>query len=103
MFKAGGKAKVNVLKPLDIVTTASATNDFVGALQTLPGTATVGEGGRLFVRDGEAEETLIFIDGARVFTSFIPKTNNNPTRGSYSPFLFKGISFSTGGYSAEYG
>jgi outer membrane cobalamin receptor len=103
MFEAGEKAKVTVLKPLDIVTTASAMGDFVGALQTLPGTATVGEDGRLFVRGGEAEETQIFIDGARVFTPFTPTTNNIPTRGRYSPFLFKGISFSTGGYSAEYG
>ena len=103
MFEAGEKAKVTVLKPLDIVTTASAMGDFVGALQTLPGTATVGEDGRLFVRGGEAEETQIFIDGARVFTPFTPTTNNIPTRGRYSPFLFKGIRFSTGGYSAEYG
>jgi hypothetical protein len=103
IFEAGEKAKVTVLKPLDIVTTASAMGDFVGALQTLPGTATVGEDGRLFVRGGEAEETQIFIDGARVFTPFTPTTNNIPTRGRYSPFLFKGISFSTGGYSAEYG
>ena len=103
MFEAGEKTKVTVLKPLDIVTTASAMGDFVGALQTLPGTATVGEDGRLFVRGGEAEETQIFIDGARVFTPFAPTTNNIPARGRYSPFLFKGISFSTGGYSAEYG
>lgn len=103
MFEAGEKAKVTVLKPLDIVTTASAMGDFVGALQTLPGTATVGEDGRLFVRGGEAEETQIFIDGARVFTPFTPTANNIPTRGRYSPFLFKGINFSTGGYSAEYG
>ena len=103
MFEAGEKAKVTVLKPLDIVTTASALGDFVGALQTLPGTATVGEDGRLFVRGGEAEETQIFIDGARVFSPFTPTANNIPTRGRYSPFLFKGISFSTGGYSAEYG
>ncbi|WP_435416226.1 TonB-dependent receptor [Polaribacter aestuariivivens] len=102
-FEAGEKGKVTVLKPLDVVTTASALGDFVGALQTLPGTATVAEDGRLFVRGGEAEETQIFIDGARVFTPFTPTTNNIPTRGRYSPFLFKGITFSTGGYSAEYG
>jgi hypothetical protein len=102
-FEAGDNAKVTALKPLDVVTTASALGDFVGALQTLPGTATVAEDGRLFVRGGEAEETQIFIDGARVFTPFTPTTNNIPTRGRYSPFLFKGITFSTGGYSAEYG
>ena len=102
-FKAGEKAKVTVLKPLDIVTTASAVGDVLGALQTLPGTSTVAEDGRLFVRGGEAGETQIFIDGLRVFTPYTPTANNVPTRGRYSPFLFQGISFSTGGYSAEYG
>ncbi|MGJ8744789.1 TonB-dependent receptor [Polaribacter sp.] len=102
-FEAGEKAKVTVLKPLDIVTTASALGDVMGALQTLPGTSTVDEDGRLFVRGGEAEETQIFVDGIRVFTPYTPSTQNTPTRGRFSPFLFKGISFSTGGYSAEYG
>ncbi len=102
-FSAGDNSKVNVLKPLDIVTTASALGDFVGALQTLPGTTTVAEDGRLFVRGGDANETQIFIDGIRVFTPYTPTTNNAPTRGRYSPFLFDGITFSTGGYSAEFG
>ncbi|MFY0603540.1 MAG: TonB-dependent receptor [Flavobacteriaceae bacterium] len=102
-FEAGDNAKVTALKPLDVVTTASALGDFVGALQTLPGTTTVAEDGRLFVRGGDAEETQIFIDGMRVFTPFAPSTNNIPTRGRFSPFLFKGITFSTGGYSAEFG
>ena len=102
-FSAGDNSKINALKPLDIVTTASALGDFVGALQTLPGTTTVAEDGRLFVRGGEAEETQIFIDGIRVFTPYTPTTNNVPTRGRYSPFLFDGITFSTGGYSAEFG
>ncbi|QXP64590.1 TonB-dependent receptor [Polaribacter sp. HaHaR_3_91] len=102
-FEAGEKAKVTVLKPLDIVTTASALGDVMGALQTLPGTSTVDEDGRLFVRGGEAEETQIFVDGIRVFTPYTPSARNIPTRGRFSPFLFKGISFSTGGYSAEYG
>ena len=102
-FKAGEKAKVTVLKPLDIVTTASAVGDVLGAIQTLPGTSATPEDGRLFVRGGSAEETRIFIDGMRVFTPYTPSPNNAPTRGRYSPFLFKGITFSTGGYSAEYG
>ncbi|MBU2938952.1 TonB-dependent receptor [Lacinutrix sp. C3R15] len=102
-FSAGDNSKVNALKPLDVVTTASALGDFVGALQTLPGTTTVAEDGRLFVRGGEADETQIFIDGIKVFTPYSPSANNTPTRGRYSPFLFDGITFSTGGYSAEYG
>lgn len=102
-FSAGDNSKISVLKPLDIVTTASALGDFVGALQTLPGTTTVAEDRRLFVRGGDAGETQIFIDGIRVFTPYTPTANNVPTRGRYSPFLFDGITFSTGGYSAEYG
>ncbi len=102
-FEAGDNSKVSVLKPLDIVTTAGAVGDFVGALQTLPGTSTVSEDGRLFVRGGGAGETQVFIDGMRVFQPFNATANNIPTRGRFSPFLFKGITFSTGGYSAEYG
>ena len=55
------------------------------------------------MRGGEADETQIFIDGIRVFTPYSPTAKNIPTRGRFSPFLFKGITFSTGGYSAEYG
>ncbi len=102
-FSACDNSKISVLKPLDIVTTAGALGDFVGALQTLPGTTTVAEDGRLFVRGGDAGEAQIFIDGIRVFTPYSPTANNIPTRGRYSPFLFDGITFSTGGYSAEYG
>jgi CarboxypepD_reg-like domain/TonB-dependent Receptor Plug Domain len=102
-LEASDNSKVSVLKPLDVVTTASALGDFVGALQTLSGTTTVAEDGRLFVRGGDAGETQIFIDGIRVFSPYTPTANNVPTRGRYSPFLFDGITFSTGGYSAEYG
>lgn len=102
-FEAGDKARNSVLKPLDIVTTAGSAGDIVAALQTLPGTQTVGESGRLFVRGGEAGETQTFVDGIRVAQPYGASVQNIPTRGRFSPFLFSGISFSTGGYSAEYG
>ena len=102
-FQAGDNTKVSVMNALDVVTTAGVAGDFIGALQTLPGTTTVGEDGRLFVRGGTAEETQVFIDGLQVFKPYTPTANNTPTRGRYSPFLFDGITFSTGGYSAEYG
>ncbi|PKP26340.1 MAG: TonB-dependent receptor [Bacteroidetes bacterium HGW-Bacteroidetes-2] len=102
-FKAGEKARVSVLKPLDIVTTAGSAGDIVAALQTLPGTQNVGESGRLFVRGGEAGETQTYVDGIRVAQPYGATIQNLPTRGRFSPFLFSGISFSTGGYSAEYG
>ncbi|MDI6032836.1 TonB-dependent receptor [Flavobacterium sp. LB2P84] len=103
ILEAGDKARVSVLKPLDIVTTAGSAGNIIATLQTLPGTQTVGEDGRLFVRGGEANETQTFVDGIRVAQPYGATTNNLPTRGRFSPFLFSGISFSTGGYSAEYG
>ena len=102
-FKAGDNSKVTALKPLDIVTTAGSAGNIIGALQTLPGTQTVGESGRLFVRGGESNETQTYVDGIRVAQPYGATANNVPTRGRFSPFLFDGITFSTGGYSAEYG
>lgn len=102
-FQAGDNSKVTALKPLDIVTTAGSAGDIIAALQTLPGTNTVGEDGRLFVRGGEAEETQTFVDGIRVAQPYGATANNLPTRGRFSPFLFSGMTFSTGGYSAEFG
>lgn len=100
---SGDKARISVLKPLDIVTTAGSAGNIIAALQTLPGTNNVGEDGRLFVRGGEADETQTYVDGIRVAQPYGATTNNLPTRGRFSPFLFSGMSFSTGGYSAEFG
>lgn len=102
-FTAGEENSREVLKPLDIVTTAGATADIPGALNTLPGTQTVGESGRLFVRGGEGYETRTFIDGVEVMNAYSPSAPNTPSRSRFSPFMFSGTSFSTGGYSAEYG
>jgi len=102
-FYASEESKREVLKPLDIVTTAGATADIPGALNTLPGTQSVGETGRLFVRGGDGRETKTFIDGMLVHNEYSPSAPNTPGRSRFSPFMFKGMSFSTGGYSAEYG
>ncbi len=102
-FDAGAGSKGEVLKPLDIVTTAGATADIAGALNTLPGTTTVGEEGRVFVRGGDGEETMTFIDGLAVLDSYSTTVPNVATRSRFSPMMFSGMSFSTGGYSAEYG
>jgi hypothetical protein len=85
---SGDKSRVSVLKPLDIVTTAGSAGNIIAALQTLPGTNNVGEDGRLFVRGGEADETQTFVDGIRVAQPYNATTNNLPTRGRFSPFLF---------------
>lgn len=102
-FTAGEEKRRTILKAVDIATTAGATADIAGALNTLPGTTKVGESGRLFVRGGDGNETRTFIDGMVVLNEYGPTAPNSPSRGRFLPFMFKGTSFSTGGYSAEYG
>lgn len=97
------KRAAAVLDPIDIVTTASANGDVTGALKTLPGAQQVGETEGLFVRGGTAAETKIFIDGTLVNSFFQSTAPNIAGYGRFSPFLFKGTVFSTGGYSALYG
>ncbi|HET9502104.1 MAG TPA: TonB-dependent receptor [Hymenobacter sp.] len=102
-FEASDEKRAAALKPLDILTTAGAMADIASALNTLPGTSRVGEEGKLFVRGGAASETRYYLDGLPVQSFYGGATSGVPARGRFSPTLFKGTMFSTGGYSAEYG
>ncbi|MET0635749.1 MAG: TonB-dependent receptor [Chitinophagaceae bacterium] len=103
-FEASDRKRAGVvLDPIDIVTTASANGDITGALKTLPGAQQVGESEGLFVRGGTAAESKIFIDGTLVNNFFYSSVPNIAQPSRFSPFLFKGTVFSTGGYSALYG
>ncbi|RKY91182.1 MAG: TonB-dependent receptor [Ignavibacteriae bacterium] len=101
-FEASDENKAVILRPLDIVTTG-ADADIYSALETLPGTQQIGETEGLFVRGGSAAETVTIIDEMVVQKPFYSSVPDIPSRGRFSPFLFKGIMFSTGGYSAKYG
>jgi vitamin B12 transporter len=102
-FEASDTKRTTVLNPIDIVTTASANADITSAIRTLPGAQQVGENGGLFVRGGTAEETKVFIDGTLVNNFFFSSVPDIAQRGRFSPFIFKGTVFSSGGYSALYG
>jgi hypothetical protein len=102
-FEAGDKKKSIALSSLDMVTTDGSSGDVYGALQALPGTTTVGESGRLFVKGGDSRESKTFIDGTLVYVPYSSSSPNHSVRGRFSPFMFSGMMFSTGGYSAEFG
>ncbi len=102
-FDASDNKKSVMLRPIDIALTAGANGDIYGAFGTLPGSHRVGEEGRLFVRGGESYETKTFMDGMLIQTPYFSKLPDLPTRGRFSPLLFNGAVFSTGGYSAEFG
>lgn len=102
-FNAGDKNRATVLDPMDIYTTAGSMGDINAALKTLPGTQAAADDGRLLVRGGEAAETKVYVDGLLAAKPYYSKVPDLPTRGRFSPSLFSGTVFSTGGYSAEYG
>ena len=102
-FEASDKKRNTVLKPLDILTTAGQQADIVAALKTLPGAQQIGETEGLFVRGGTGNETKVFIDGMMVPNPFFSSVPDIAQRGRFSPLLFKGTNFSSGGYSAQFG
>ncbi len=102
-FAAGDSKRGAVMSSLDIATTAGSNADITAALKTLPGAQQVGEQEGLFVRGGTGQETKQFIDGSLVNNPYYTSVPDISTRGRFSPFLFKGTVFSTGGYSALYG
>ncbi len=102
-FEVSDKKRGVILRPLDIVTTAGASGDIYGALQTLPGVAPLNNETGLFVRGGAAHETKTIVDGMIVANPFFGDAPDVSQRARFSPFGFTGMVFSTGGYSAEYG
>ena len=102
-YSMGRSSQIKTLDALDVVMAGNSCGDVVAALQVLPGTQKVGENGRLYVRGGDSEECQTFVNGMHVLVPYSTNVEGNAQRGRFSPFLFKGMSFSLGGYSGEYG
>lgn len=102
-FEASDKAKGASLTPMDAVTVAGSNADLAMALRSLPGAQQVGEQAGLFVRGGTGAETKQFIDGLLLPHPNYPAVPGLAQPARVNPFLFSGILFSSGGYSALYG
>lgn len=102
-FEASDERKMTMLKPMDIVTTAGAQADITATMNLLPGAQRVGEQEGMFVRGGSNLESKVVIDGMIVQNPYFSSLPDVQSRGRFQPFMFKGTSFSTGGYSAQYG
>src|ERR1700733_1978971 len=102
-FNAGDAKRGAVMSSIDIATTAGSNADITAAFKTLPGAQQIGEQEGLFVRGGAGYEAKQYIDGTLVNNPYYTSVPDIASRGRFSPFLFKGTVFSTGGYSALYG
>ena len=58
-FEASEEKRAVNMKSTDIGTTAGALGNIIGAIETLPGTQTVGESNGLFVRGGCSNESIL--------------------------------------------
>lgn len=102
-FEASDKAKGASLTPIDAMTVAGSGGDITNSLRALPGSQQIGEKEGLFVRGGTGEEAKQFVDGVLLKNPNYSGVPGMPQPARLNPFLFKGILFSTGGYSALYG
>jgi CarboxypepD_reg-like domain/TonB-dependent Receptor Plug Domain len=103
-IEANNERKVTILKPLDIVTIAGGGADIINAIQTLPGVQrNGGDQTGLFVRGGDANESVLIIDGVTSQNAFFTSVPGISQRSRFNPFQFKGTSFSSGGYGSRYG
>ena len=102
-YSFGRSDNFKTMDALDVVMAGNSCGDIVAALQTLPGTQKVGEDGKLYVRGGDDSECQTFVNGMHVMVPYTTAAQGSASRGRFSPFLFKGINFSLGGYGGEFG
>lgn len=91
------------LTPIEVASIPGSNADINSAIKTLPGVQNADEGNGLFVRGGDFTETRIFVDGAPLFTPYQFEAPTGSVAGSINPFLTDGITFSSGGFGAEWG
>lgn len=102
-FGSADGTQKTVLEPLEVVTTAGSGADPIAAMQMLPGVQKNSSQTGMMVRGGDPSEAAIVVDGLTLqnpFTSDVPGVQG---RSRFNAFQFKGIAFSSGGYSARYG
>ena len=91
------------LSPLDVYNTAGANGSMSEGYKFFPGVQKTGETEGLFVRGGTGAETKFFMDGNLVNNYFTASVPGLPGHDRFNTNIFKGSSFSSGGYSALYG
>ena len=101
-YRLQGSSKWKEMSPVSIATTAGAVGDIYNGIALLPGVQAAGESGKLMVRGGDSREAQTFIDEMHVLSPYTYTPENSAARGRYSPFLFEGINFSSGGFSSDY-
>ena len=102
-FTSNAAERTVTLTPLEVMTTPGGNGDVNSAVKSLPGVQNVDEGSGIFVRGGDFTETRTYIEGAPMFTDYQFDAPTGSVAGTINPFLTSGITFSSGGFGANWG
>jgi hypothetical protein len=102
-FGKTGKSEGAVVRRMDVVMTPGGAADIFQSLRALPGITAATEGAALYVRGGEADETVIRIDGADIGHPYHYEGASGGLFGIIDPYMLKSAFFSSGGFGSRYG
>lgn len=103
-IEASDKKRATALfNPIDVYTTAGSNGQVSSFLETQTGVQIVGESEGVNVRGGTGNETKFFMDGNLINNYFGNSVPGIKAMDRLNTSIFKGTSFSSGGYSAQYG
>ena len=86
-----------------VLMAAGGAADVLQAVQLQPGATRVGEGGDVYTRGGDASETSLIVNGARVLSLARFEGLNGSMFGAIEPFVVKTVRYSSGGFGARHG
>ena len=86
-----------------VLVTAGGAADVLQSVQMQPGATRVAEGGDVYTRGGDAAETSLIVNGARVLSLARFEGLNGSMFGAIEPFVVKAVKYSSGGFSVRHG
>lgn len=92
-----------VISQIDVFTTPGGAADVFQSIKTFPGMTQVSESAELYVRGGNPIESITMVDQAPIHHPFTYESNYGGLFSNLRTSFFKGMYFSSGGFSAKYG
>ena len=94
----------NKLNPKQAQLLPSISGGIEDLIKTLPGVSSNNElSSQYTVRGGNFDENLVYVNGIEIYRPFLIRSGQQEGLSFLNPSLVSSISFSAGGFSAEYG
>lgn len=97
-------ASLNKLNPKSAQLLPTMGNGIEDLIKTLPGVSSNNElSSQYTVRGGNFDENLVYVNGIEIYRPFLVRSGQQEGMSFLNSSLVSGISFSAGGFAAEYG